>query len=274
MATDPYLVDWQTSGSTATDITNTPIISIDTGGKHGIWYKACQQDTAPVNQWILEGICDWDSTTQIKTWYFKAQTSATTVQKYSYAQVQFDNITYSGYCNTECKSIYFPLTPQERIKEILRQRRFPNIQTRLGRFGHARLLDVRETRARDTLRSVIGDQRYRRFLRDGFVSVTNPVSGRRYQIPSNSTVKVFENGQQIDSLCILLKGNFTPADRVITLYLLALNNEARLWKMGNRGGPPYKIVQPKVETRNLVEMFKEFKSQPTNYCDQPLMVAA
>jgi hypothetical protein len=85
--------------------------------------------------------------------------------------------------------------------------------------------DVREQRARETLRRVLGEEKYRNFLRAGFVSV-RAKSGMIYQIfPGHGITRVFDHGKQVDRLCVVLQGNFPPTDSLIMRYLMILNNE-------------------------------------------------
>lgn len=150
-------------------------------------------------------------------------------------------------------------SPQEMLKEIIQSRQAPHI--RRNRHFMPIPADAREIRARETLRRVIGDEKYRGFLSKGFVSVRNPKSGRIYQIfPGHGITRVYENGQMIERLCVVLRGDFPPTDSVIVRYLMALNNEADLWKLAIKHGPLKKDRAAELENnRSLIEIYRELK---------------
>jgi len=97
--------------------------------------------------------------------------------------------------------------------------------------------DIREQRARETLLLIIGLDKFRSFLRNGFVTAQNRRSGRVYQIFSEHGITcVYENGRMIERLCVVLKGDFPSTDGVIVRYLMALNNEDQLWSLSIKHG--------------------------------------
>ena len=117
------------------------------------------------------------------------------------------------------------LTPEERIREIIASRQAPRVFVR-GDYRKAlpHTNDIRELRARETLHRVIGDEKYQRLIRDGFVSVRGK-DGLFYQIfPGHGITCVFNNGQMVERLCVVLQGNFPPTDSIIMRYLMLLNN--------------------------------------------------
>lgn len=186
-----------------------------------------------------------------------------------------DAITYQAFCdenyatttpvvwgNTSCYKFYpyHIKSPQELLKEIIQSRQAPAI--RRDRQFMPVPADIREIRARETLRRVIGDEKYRGFLSKGFVSVRNPKSGKIYQIfPGHGITRVYENGQMIERLCVVLNGSFPPTDSVIVRYLMAINNEADLWKLAIKHGPLKKARSESLleNNRSLIEIYKELK---------------
>jgi hypothetical protein len=184
----------------------------------------------------------------------------------------YDTVWNTAITDSNCLTTYkidwndyiqSALDPKSRLKLILRERRAPAI--RATRFGLTRTSCPREQRARETLKLVVGDEAYQRFLRSGFVVARNSSSGRVYQIfPGHQFTRVYENGQCIEQLCVVLKGNFPPTDALIVRYLMALNNEARLWQLANKQGAllsrgKANIVVVGKPTRTLPELFSEFK---------------
>ena len=109
-------------------------------------------------------------------------------------------------------------------------------------------VDIREQRARETLMRLIGQERYFKFLKTGFVSAFNRVSGRVYQIfPGNGITKVFENGQLTARLCVVLNQDFPPTDSIIMRYLLAIKHGIE--------GYNKKSAFVQVEIRPLTDIF-------------------
>jgi len=158
------------------------------------------------------------------------------------------------------------LTPRERMLKELRSRlAAPTIIH--SRNCLRKSEDEREDRARKTLKRIVGERQYLNFLKNGFVTARNPKSGYVYQIfPSNHLTYVYKDGKCVQTLCIYLRGNFPPTDFVITMYLMALNNDERIWEIGCKHGPREKIrkTEPKQDrSLPLVELYKQFKLRAT-----------
>lgn len=150
-----------------------------------------------------------------------------------------------------------PKSAAERLREILNSRMAPGILTSCRPLGYTE--DVREIRARDTLRRVLGEDRFRDFVRRGSVSV-RAKSGLVYQIfPGSDFTKVYDSGKLIERLCVVLLGGFPPTDSLIMRYLMILNNEKQFRGYAIRHGiqTPYLPVAP--DQRSLTEIFKELK---------------
>ena len=148
--------------------------------------------------------------------------------------------------------------PLTRMSEIIRSRHCPAIHTKMKYLSPA---EERERRARETLRIIVGEEQYRNFLKRGFVTVQCN-SGYTYQIfhRAHALTHVWKNGKCVERLCIYLKGSFPPTDFVITLYLMLLNNEKRVWKIGNKNGPLRRNKQMKQLTlQPLSEIFADLK---------------
>jgi hypothetical protein len=119
--------------------------------------------------------------------------------------------------------------------------------------------DHREVAARETLRRVIGGDKFRRFLRHGHVSV-RAKSGLVYQIfPGHGITKVFRDGELVERLCVVMNGNFPPTDELIMRFLLILNDEADFRSHAISHAVYQEKAQPAPDSRNLVEAFKKFK---------------
>lgn len=151
-----------------------------------------------------------------------------------------------------------PKTRSERLREILQSRVGPAI---VGTRQPISLsVNEIELRARETLRRVIGEQKYRIFLRNGFVSV-RAKSGRVYQIfPNNHYTNVYQNGVMVERLCVILKGDFPPTDSLIMRYLLILNDEADFRSHANVFGPLSTIKHNRqADFRSLPDIYRELR---------------
>lgn len=158
-----------------------------------------------------------------------------------------------------------PLTPEERIKEIIASRQAPTV---FVKSDHRKALphttDIRELRARETLHRVIGDEKYQRLIRDGFVSVRGK-DNLHYQIfPGHGITCVFKAGQMVERLCVVLNGDFPPTDSIIMRYLMILNNPAQFRSFAikhnvTKRQSGLKIVGSNEPVKSLTEIFAELK---------------
>lgn len=148
------------------------------------------------------------------------------------------------------------LSPADRLREIIRSRQAPLV---IGSRTPAKVTaDPKEIRARETLLRVLGEEKFRGFLRNGFVSVRGK-SGKVYQIfPGHGMTKVYQNGQMIDRLCVVLQGDFPPTDSIIMRFLLILNDEAEFYRLAIKHG----VIQSRpgkqrnVDVRSLPEIYR------------------
>ena len=151
------------------------------------------------------------------------------------------------------------LTPSERLREIMQARRAPAFVS--TRKPIQTTEDIREMRARETLRRVIGDAKFRNFLKTGFVTVRGP-SGLTYQIfPGHGITNVFDCGKPVERLCVVLRGNFPPTDSLITRFLMLLNNEDQFRSLAVKFQPRTRTTKaPLVDQRSLAEIFCGLKA--------------
>ena len=215
-------------------------------------------------------------------------TTARVRQRYTCAVSTATSIAYrwDNYLTTDCEwevvedgwaSKYVatkPLTPEElaalkerqlksRFKQIIDGRCSPNIIIRQNDRRKPLLMsvDIREQRARETLKRVIGENKFVGFLKSGFLSV-KAKSGLVYQIfPGHGITCVFNQGQLVDRLCVVLQGGFPPTDSLIMRYLMILNNENQFRSYAIKHIPTVQVQQyGTVDTRSLAEIFKELKA--------------
>jgi len=167
-------------------------------------------------------------------------------------------IKYDLWSYHDCALPKLIFDPKERLRDIIQSRQAPVILT--SRKPILTPKDVREIRARETLCRVLGEDKFQKFLKDGFVSV-RAKSGMVYQIfPGNDITNVYKDGDHVERLCVVLKGQFPPTDSLIMRYLIILNDENRF-----RGyAIKHQIImkKPKIaaDGRSLTEIFKELKN--------------
>lgn len=91
-----------------------------------------------------------------------------------------------------------------------------------------------EWRAVDTLREMISEQEYRRYLKDGFISVKGK-SGRVYQVfRSTGHTKVWLGGTLVEEICVIIKDKSIPkTDQVIAIKTIIETSEDDFRKLGN-----------------------------------------
>lgn len=170
---------------------------------------------------------------------------------YNVRVVRYDD-NYGNWINAP------PLkTPAQRLREILDSRMAPNVLSSCKPLGYTK--DIRELRARETLQRVLGEEKFRDFVRRGSVSV-RAKSGLVYQIfPGHDFTKVYDRGKMVDQLCVVLNGDFPPTDSLIMRYLMILNNEKQFRGYAVKHGVYSAPLPAEPDQRSLVEIFKEFK---------------
>ncbi len=170
-------------------------------------------------------------------------------------------VQYANSCWTQWSN---PLSLEDRIRDIITQRHAPAVVRNEYRKALPHTTDIRELRARETLRRVIGDDKFQRLVRDGFVSVRGK-DNLHYQIfPGHGITCVFDKGKMIERLCVILKGDFPPTDSIIMRYLMLLNNPAQFRSFAikhsvfERQPTILKFDEP---TLTLAEIYREMKRQ-------------
>lgn len=199
-------------------------------------YETCKWDGED-STWGYCGPCDTDNE---YGWYSWGNTSATS--------------------DAWVLSQPAPKSPSDLLREMIQARQVPMVFTPTRRPLAAQA-PTRELRARATLRRVIGDEKYRRFIKHGFVAV-QAASGKVYQLfPGHEMTKVYVNGKLTEKLCVVLSGDFPPTDSLIMRYLMVLNDEDDFRSRANRWGasntPLTAPGQP--DQRPLVDIFNDLK---------------
>lgn len=206
------------------------------------------------------------STSDSILWYDNYSTTSSAVTSYSKIDTTTTSANWysgTGYLNNNNwyeNSWYLVPDKKSRLKEIINKRCAPNIIINDRRKALNSTKDIREERARETLRKIIGDIKYLNFIKSGFISV-KAKSGKVYQIfPGGGITCVFYQGKLIERLCIVLKGDFPPTDSLIMRFLLITNNENQFKSMSISHELRRQVLEYKEKNvKSLVELFKEIK---------------
>lgn len=153
-----------------------------------------------------------------------------------------------------------PKTAQEKLQQIIQARQSPAIHT--NRRGITTPTDPRETRAHDTLQLLIGPQRYRQYLKNGYVTIHSHQNGKTYQVyPGTKFTHVHDKGKREQDLCIYLAHDFPPTDQLIAKILLIQTDPNHYHRIANKHRPNPQTVLAPLQASNLTlpEIYKELK---------------
>lgn len=88
--------------------------------------------------------------------------------------------------------------------------------------------------AMQTLREMITEAEYRKYVKDGFITVRGQ-SGKVYQVFRNrSHTKVYYQGELVEEICVRLRGGTPPTDNVIAFKTMIEVDEESFAALGNR----------------------------------------
>jgi hypothetical protein len=178
---------------------------------------------------------DWSYTNPYLE-YTTNKTAATNDAQYIYRIDDSEDYITVDYQWGGDVTIKLPLSPEEQkrqqIIDRLRQNLAPQILVK--RFGLGNARKPSEAKAREALLSIIGSHRFRRYLKNGFVSIRGK-SGRIYQIfPGHKHTKVWFNGVHIEDLCVIMvDSSLPPSDSVIMRMLMILDSEEEFRQVAN-----------------------------------------
>ena len=103
-----------------------------------------------------------------------------------------------------------------------------------SRASPIQLKDQAEKVAIETLREVISEMEFRKYMRYGFVLVKGK-SGSTYQIFRNSShTKVWQNGVLVEEICVRIPdAKIPPTDKIIAFRQIIQTSEDEFKKLGN-----------------------------------------
>lgn len=151
--------------------------------------------------------------------------------------VYINNSTF--YNPNSVISNYFdlpPIDPVERKKYEFREKiRNQLIFTPKTTAQPIRQVKENEAVAMETLREMITEEEFKRFINRGFITVTGQ-SGKVYQIFRNNWhTKVWVGGQLVEEVCVRIRGdvNAPATDNLIAFKAMIETDEEEFRKIGN-----------------------------------------
>lgn len=239
-------------------------LDYNTDSYNSLWRK--DVDTTTSGAFYREYLSSWDDAGTSATGY-DIQSSNNYNYNYKTTRIYNNNIEFTYAATGEIlrkttwRSPVIP--PEERMRRIIQERMAPIVIIRgKKRESLSIAIDEREERARQTLRRIIGQQAFRKFIRDGFITVVSK-SGLTYRIyPGHGMTDVYDRGIMVERLCVVLQGRFPPTDSLIMRYLLILNDEGEFSKYAvkHSAGSGSVLQLPKQDNRNLAEVWAEIKA--------------
>jgi len=127
----------------------------------------------------------------------------------------------------------FESSPSKFHRKMIQLRRNMTIIVH-SRAEPIRKAEDNEMNAIDTLREMITEAEFRKYMTHGFLLVKG-ASGLVYQVFRNRAhTKVWENGQVIEEVCVRIKERkIPPTDNVIAFKILIETSEGEFRKLGN-----------------------------------------
>ena len=130
---------------------------------------------------------------------------------------------------------YSPKQTKEIIKDYIKQVIKSNllIKVKSTRQKLDQKISSQEIKARMTLRDLISEREYRRYLTNGFVMI-HGLSNKWYQIFNDQRrIKVYNKGKLTDEICIHTDVNECPkTDHILNMMCLIQNDENLIWTKG------------------------------------------
>jgi len=191
--------------------------------------------------------------------YYWADCTASTNQEYTVGSyitvgattaswitnIVYNNSTTNGYVYTtpweqDATTAYAAanitwLPPTARMLKLEKLKNQISDHTIYRRIGVGKAGNVAEERSRESLKAIIGLDRYKKYLKDGFVMIHSPL-GKFYQVfPGHKMTEFKEDGKVTkERLCIVFKDkDLPPTDVLIMRMMMILGDEEGLRKIAN-----------------------------------------
>jgi len=135
------------------------------------------------------------------------------------------------------------------------------IKTSKRGFILSKRVSSAEQKARETLRDMILESAWRRYITNGFLMVQGQ-SDKWYQIFNDQRhIKVYKKGKCISEICIHTDRSCPPSDHIINMKLMIELDEKAVWSGGNIYKPyDFGNISVNNQSRNLITLYNELKA--------------
>ena len=229
---NPYVdVDsdiWKTTGSTITNyspIYSNPYVTSAATETNYLGYLSNDYGyTISPNTPAFKGISeDWLTVMDrevLTSGYYTGGLGQESVVKYTY--VDLDSWGNWG----------IPVSKKDQFQQKIRSNLVIQIKSRVDL--DSKVVSPAELRAMETLREIISESDFRKYLRYGFVLIKGQ-SGSVYQIFKNrSHTKVWRDGKIVEEICVRIKDqSIPPTDNIMAFKTIIETNEEEFKKLGN-----------------------------------------
>lgn len=122
---------------------------------------------------------------------------------------------------------------KQMLKSFIKSNLLGKVPSR-QKMNHSKTTDA-ELKARDTLRDVLTEKDWRRYITNGFIMVKSLISPKWYQIFNDyRRINVYLEGKIIQSICIHTDvPECPPTDHILNMLFLVEHSEQELYKLGN-----------------------------------------
>jgi len=120
---------------------------------------------------------------------------------------------------------------------------------------------IAEMKARESLRDMLSEKEWRKYLTNGFVMVLGN-SGKWYQVFNKQKhLRVYEKGKFIKELCIHTDASeCPPTDHVLNMKIMIECDEQAVWDNSNLYEPKKKVDKfIEEENNNILDLFSKLK---------------
>lgn len=234
-----YMSDVNITTTTSTGITSTPLTfrSIQDGDTYRILGGAAGASSTAANyQWYNTGL-----DTSLAAGYALG-TNATTPGTYNVTYTMPAG-TYAAYNNmnftvdaTGQWNAQYVETKADKLKRRIRQQLGADKRKRAHLHN---FVTPPELKARDTLRDMLSEADWRRYVTNGFIMVRGD-SGKWYQVfarHNEERIRVYENNRHTATLCIHSSEECPLTDHVIAMKIQIEVDEDSLWREANKSTP-------------------------------------
>lgn len=187
-----------------------------------------QQKTKSKYTYITDYVTDVDVKYNYKTSGTDTNWITITNEPYYWPRLQTDDWNINSWYSAPT-----PQTHRERLKARLRSNMVVSVQRRGA--GVDQNIPENERIAIDTLREMVTEEQFRKYVRYGFVLVQG-ASGDVYQVFRNrSHTRVWRGGKVVEEICIHVQNGekVPPTDEVIAFKTMIETDEAEFKKMAN-----------------------------------------